>query len=286
MISKYERKKLATEALKSSASLRRKWGFDTVSPISIYDLCDKAGVPVRFVDIDMEGMYVNMGEGLNPTIFLSALRPFHRKIYTCAHEYGHHHFGHGMSVDEIKKSVGVYSSEEFLVDTFASYLLVPPLALKAAFFKRGLKLSSIGALECFSIACSFGVGYSTLANHLLHNAYISKVQFNKLLSTELKSIKSGIVGERISEPLFFVDDFFAGKTIDVETASYLLLPNHFEIEEMSFFEKIKNVSEGAIFRVLKPGITRAYSLNSDLSFFVRIQKSQYIGLSRYRHLAE
>jgi hypothetical protein len=55
-----------------------------------------AGVTVRFNNINMEGMYQR---GAPPRIHLSARRPLSRRTYNCAHELGHHVFGHGSSIE-------------------------------------------------------------------------------------------------------------------------------------------------------------------------------------------
>jgi FixJ family two-component response regulator len=55
---------------------------------------------VRFNNINMEGVY---RRGLPPRIHLSARRPLPRRAYNCAHELGHHVFGHGSSIDELRE---------------------------------------------------------------------------------------------------------------------------------------------------------------------------------------
>lgn len=277
---------LATEALTASAKLRKKYGYDSFSPISMFDFCEKAGVPARFVDIDMEGMYVNLGEGLKPTIFISAFRPFHRKVYTCAHEFGHHHFGHGMTVEKITTTTEGYNEDEFLVDTFASYLLMPPMGLKGAFNKRKIELAKITPLDCLAVASYFGVGYSTLINQLNFNSYINDTHATTLLKNQPKNIKQNILGDKFSNTLFVVDENFKNTPIDVETNSLLLLPEDVMIEDGSYMNAVKTVSGGIVYEVVKPGISRLHSEQRDWSAFVRIQKFEYAGLTKFRHLAD
>ncbi len=280
-----DRKRLASDALKSAASLRKKLGYDLSSPVNIYDLCERAEVPVRFVEINMEGMYVHLGEGIKPTILISALRPFHRKIYTCAHELGHHHFGHGMTVDEVSSSNAGYTHEEFLVDAFAGYLLMPPVGLKGAFIKRNLNFETITSLDCFVVACSFGVGYSTLIKHLLFNSYISQFKADSLLKVSLKKLKQSIISEDIKETLFVIDEYFPGKTLDIETSSYIVLPHGIVAEDERFLKEKKQISTGTLYQAVNTGMSRLYSKYNDWSCFVRIQNYEYVGLSRYRHLS-
>ena len=281
-----DRKQLAADALKASAGLRRRYGYDASSPISIYDLCEKAGVPVRFVEIDMEGMYIHLGEGMKPTIFLSARRPFHRRAFTCAHELGHHHFGHGMSVDELSTAEGGYDRNEFLVDTFASYLLMPPIGIKAALLKRQLNNQTITAHDCMILASSFGVGYSTFINHLLFNNYLTKAVAEKLLMHSVKALKQDILGEVVPETLFLNDTFFNGKTIDVETTAYIALPKDVNVELSHSVVEYKQLPALNIFRAVKSGLVRVTSAARDWNCYMRIQRANYIGMSQYRHLGE
>jgi len=286
MINNSQRKQLAREALQLSSSIRKKVGYDSFSGLSIFDLCEAIDVPVRFVDINMEGMYVQMGEGIKPTILISALRPFHRKIFTCSHELGHHVFGHGFTIDEVVKSGGQYTKEEFLVDAFSSFLLMPPLGIKSAMSKRGLEFQQLNPIDCLKISSSFGVGYSTLINHLYFNGYIGKNKSDCLLGASLKSIKQSILGEPVSETLFVVDKHFSNKTIDIEAPGLILLPRDFEVENANLLKVKKEVLEGIIYEAVSPGITRAYSRYTEWSSFVRIQRFQYVGLSRFRHLSD
>ncbi len=109
------RRALATEAMQAAAAARARGKLDQVSPICIYGLCETLGVAVRFNNINMEGMYQR---GVPPRIHLSARRPLPRRTYNCAHELGHHVFGHGSSIDELREDAKAQPWEdpkEFLV---------------------------------------------------------------------------------------------------------------------------------------------------------------------------
>ncbi len=286
MISNVVRIQLASEALKVSSTIRKRFGYDLSSPINIFDLCEKADVPVRFVEINMEGIYVQMGEGIKPTILISAFRPFHRKIFTGAHEYGHHVFEHGFTLDQISMTPGEYTKEEFLVDTFASYLLMPPLGLKGSFNKRKINFKDASPMDCFAIASSFGVGYSTLVNHLQFNAHIGQEKASTLLRKTPKSIKSSIIGAEYTGSLFIVDEHFIGKTIDIEATSYIVLPKDVQVEDDKYLKQSKETVTGILYQAEACGLTRVFSLRRDWSCFIRIQQFQYAGLSKYRHLSD
>jgi hypothetical protein len=71
----------------------------------------------------------------------SARRPLPRRAYNCAHELGHHAFGHGSSIDELREDAKAQPWEdpkEFLADTFAGFILMPIIGLRRAFSVRGL----------------------------------------------------------------------------------------------------------------------------------------------------
>src|SRR4051794_40666666 len=99
-----------------------KLGHD--GPLDVYDLSERLGLRVRFVGVSMEGMY---RRGRPPRILLSALRPQPRRIYTCAHEVGHHIFKHGSTIDELVEDLsraGPLSPGEALAQSFAGFLLM------------------------------------------------------------------------------------------------------------------------------------------------------------------
>ena len=158
----FNRRALATQAMQAAAATRAKAKLDQVGPICIYGLCETLGVAVRFNNINMEGMYQR---GLPPRIHLSARRPLPRRAYNCAHELGHHVFGHGSSIDELREDAKAQPWEdpkEFLADTFAGFILMPIIGLRRAFSVRGWTPETATPAQMFTIACEFGVGYATL----------------------------------------------------------------------------------------------------------------------------
>lgn len=82
-------------------------------PCSAFDLALEIGVEVRLAplpsaeDIDFPG---------KPVIIVSSLRPSGRQAFTCAHEIGHHVYGHGEQFDELVEERGTnrkYDPKEF-----------------------------------------------------------------------------------------------------------------------------------------------------------------------------
>lgn len=284
---KRERQILAQEAMHKSIEVRTQTGFDLKSPLCIYGLCDQLNVRVKFVDISsMEGMYCKEEK---PQILLSALRPFPRRTFTCAHELGHYIFGHGLRVDELIEDSEIskaFNPDEFLVNSFAGFLLMPTLGVRKAFVDRGWNFTCATPIQIFTIACNFGVGYETLINHMTYALkMIDRTQAASLLKVKPKTIRQQILEYPSSEPLIIADEHWSIPTIDAEVGSQLLLPSNAEAanQTITFQEDRPN---GRLFRANRPGTVRVYCRDTNWAVFVRVSRSQFVGLSQYRHLEE
>src|SRR5260370_13738133 len=112
------RTSLARAALEKSVEVREGAGYDDRVPVCVYEICKRLGVEVRFVDLSMEGTYLKSDP---PQVLLSALRPLPRRAFTCAHELGHHSFGHGSTIYEVQEEAerGPFNPHELLVHSFA-----------------------------------------------------------------------------------------------------------------------------------------------------------------------
>ena len=277
---------LAQKAMLKSIEVRTQLGFALNSPICIYDLCDKLKVKVRFVDIDMEGVYI---KGEEPTILLSSLRPLSRRNFTCAHELGHHIFEHGSTVDELQEGLDefkTFSPNEFLVDTFAGFFFMPILAVRKAFVSRGWDFTSATPLQFFTIACSFGVGYETLIKHMTYTLkMISHSQASSLLKSSPKAIRKDILGQTSIDPLIIADLQWSLSILDAEVGSNLLLPST-AVSTKDTISIQEELPLGRLFRANRPGLVRVYCPDSKWAVFVRISRYQFTGLSKYRHFEE
>ncbi|MGB7443425.1 MAG: ImmA/IrrE family metallo-endopeptidase [Coleofasciculaceae cyanobacterium] len=281
-----QRQALAQQAQQKAIDVRRKVGFDNKSPLCIYSLCDKLNVRVKFVDISMEGMYLREAD---PVILLSALRPLPRRIFTCAHELGHHVFEHGSTIDELigeAKSSKTFQPKEFLADSFAGFLLMPVLGMRKAFVLRGWDAASATPEQIFTVACSFGVGYETLITHM---AYALKMivssKASLLLKTKPKLIREKVLGCPSANPLIIADAHWSMPTIDAEVGSLLLLPSGAEAANDTITLE-ENHPKGCLFRANRPGIVQAYCRDTGWAVFVRVSRYQFIGLSQHRHFEE
>lgn len=280
---------LLLQAIKKAGQIRARLKLGMVSPINIFDVCTGFDVTVRFVNVSMEGMYINREGAINQQILISSLRPFPRRIYTCAHELGHHIFGHGSKVDgltEESTSVSFYDKDEYLVDAFAGAFLMPTAGIEAEFTKREWNAGTASAFQFYIISSVFGTGYSTLINHCKKNTLISDSKASELLKQSPIKILKNILGAAIPNSHFkIIDNNNNISVIDLETGNYLFLPTNM-IVEGSHLCKLTETDYGTAFIAKKPGIIRATSSDARVSYFIRIQNAGYVGLAENRHLEE
>lgn len=280
----FDRRALANQAMQAAIATRAKARLDQHSPICIYGLCEKLGVMVRFNNINMEGMYQRAAP---PRIHLSARRPLPRRAYNTAHELGHHVFGHGSSIDELREDAKEYPWEdpkEFLADTFAGFVLMPTMGLRRTFAVRGWTAETATPAQMFTIACDFGVGYTTLLTHLSAGVnIITRPRAAALQRGTPKALRAEILGAPTPEPLIVADRHRAGPTIDAEVKMLLLLPPGTETTGASLAYE-RELASGRLFRAVRPGIVQASADGGAWAAFVRVAPEAYVGLARYRHL--
>ena len=282
----FDRRALATQAMQAAIDTRRKANLDQHSPACIYSLCETLGIRVRFNNISMEGVYQRSKP---PRIHLSALRPLPRRAYNCAHELGHHIFGHGSSVDELRETAKDHpwdDPKEFLADTFAGFVMMPIIGLRRAFNVRGWEPDVASPAQMFNVACDFGVGYRTLLTHLSASVHmISPRRATVLRRVTPKELRADILGEPAPEPLVVSDLHRAGSTLDAEVNTLLLLPPGTETNSTNLAYE-GDLSCGRLFRAVRPGIVQASADGGVWTIFVRIAPKAYIGLAEYRHLEQ
>ena len=181
-----DRRSIARRAAAAALRTRRSAGYGLTEPVCVYDLAERLGIEVRFVDIpSMEGMYLH--SEFAPTILVSSLRPSGRRAFTCAHELGHYSNGDGTRVDELveKRSRHLFEESEFAADCFAGILLMPKVAIDRAFALRKWKVHECNPGQFYLLSNYFGVGYSTLIHHMRSSLNIlSAAQASALLKVK------------------------------------------------------------------------------------------------------
>lgn len=279
------RSQLGQQALRAALNVRSTAGVDLVSPICTYDICEQMEISVKFVAVNMEGVYVRNPK---PRILISALRPYARRNFTCGHELGHHVFGHGANLDHLISSQNFdcydsSTSEEFLANSFAGALLMPSLGLRRAFHVRGWNIDRATPLQILTIAAEFGVGYSTLVHHLQHSLkFITATTAKEFLRSSPQSIRAELTGFDTTHSLVPVDHNWHAKTIDMEVGSEVLLPSGC-LPQNELLTPVADSNMANHFRANRPGITRIADLNDSWAIFARIMPFQFEGLARYRH---
>jgi Zn-dependent peptidase ImmA (M78 family) len=280
-----DKRALTQKAMKAAVKTRARAGLDQISPICIFDLCEKLGVPVRFTEINMEGMYSG---GEQPRIFVSSQRPLARRVFTCGHELGHHEFDHGTTIDEMKEEAAALKDEdpdEFLVNAFSSFVLMPTIGLRGAFSRRGADMHTADPSQILAIANNFGVGYATLITHLAYGVQeIAAGRARDLLRNTPKSIRKSLIDDDCADPLVIVDPFWVAKPIDAEVDTSILLPAG-SATENNILQRAGSCAAGDIYKAVRPGLGRV-SLGAGKEHFVRVSTKGYAGLARYRHMED
>lgn len=272
-----------TDAILKASKIRSQLGLGSFQPINIYDACINLGITVRFVDVNMEGLYVNQ-EG-NPTILISNQRPIPRRSFTCGHELGHHVFGHGLKLDILMEENEHTSSkdiDEILVDAFAAALLMPIGGIQAQFIKRNLNIQQASPFDFYSVCSIFGVGYQTLITHSKVNGLISEAKATSLSKITPSQIFKQYFGE-IGDKSYFriIDQYSKLKIVDLEVSNYVIVPKSIVID--GALEKVIDVKDISVYQAKGSGIFTAYSVDNSVSYFIRVQKQNYVGLADYRH---
>ena len=285
----HTRKDLARQALLKADEVRDKYDIEPEWAVNVFDLCGERLDPivlVRFSDVpSMEGFYLRQEK---PEIWLGE-RPLGRRMFNCAHELGHHLFGHGSTLDNLSAesdSGRSFEPDEFLVDTFAGYLLMPRMAVMYAFNQRGWKVEDADPEQYFIVSCSLGVGFETLVNHCFFSLnLIEEAAYRALIKVALPTIRRSMLGEHAPGRLLVVNVYHTLKNADAEVGTGILLPPGAEAENNTLANPMDTL-RGRLFTASKPGITRVYTPDRGWAIVVRVMKDKYKGLSRFRHLPQ
>jgi hypothetical protein len=285
---------LAHEAMAAARRVRIQSGLSAESPICIFDLVEhqwRDQIDLRFKAApSLEGVYVrgNPTAGHSAIIIVSSLRPSGRQRTTCAHELGHHIFNHGSSIDQIVEegSSGRFEPNESLANAFAGFLTMPKLGVLKAFADRKLKVASASPLNVYTVASQFGVGFTTLLNHLAHTlAALSREDASRLLKITPKRLREELLGRSVSGELVIVDEHWRGRAVDLSVGGHAALPIGCKVEgeTLRFVEKRPI---GDIYIAERVGRGRIEDPSSGMAAYVRVSRFQYEGRGMFRHMEE
>jgi Zn-dependent peptidase ImmA (M78 family) len=273
---------LGRQALRAALATRAKLKLDRMSPVCPFDAADRLGVEVKFRDeSSMDGIYFG---GSRPTIVVSAHRSPGRRTLTCAHELGHHVFGHGTSVDEILDedvAENSKSPEERLANLFAGFFLMPKAVVETALRVRQLDPMQLTPSSVFRLSCFLGVSFGGLVNHLCWSLdVITSTQLKSLLRVEPKRLKADLAGDTLRANVWPVDDAWIGRPVDAEVGDLILAPPSVG-HEGGAISRTKDGTQESRFVATRPGISRLSK--GGWNVFVRVQRADFVGRSIFRH---
>ena len=276
---------LINQSLFKALKIRNEQNIDLWSPLCIYDLAEKYGLEIFFSPIpSLEGMFSKRNSNV---ILISSLRPTGRQVYTCAHEFGHFIYNHSFKIDELN-SVSKYIDvkEEIIADAFAGFLLMPKTAIQKAFSERNWNLKKISAKEVYIVAKIFGVGYSTLLNHLRNSLrLITYSKYIELKKETPQKIKSNIFNISSSSELVIIDENWYGRPIDLQIGDQILTSTNIIYEGKNLIYQGDH-QQFNLYEASKIGIDRLISNKSDWTSFIRISKREYEGRNIYKYLED
>lgn len=281
-----ERRRLAIRASSMALRTRQQYGIPSDQPCCVYDLAEKMGVEVRFAELpSAEGVY----SPAKPVAIVSSLRPPGRQAFTCAHELGHHSYGHGEQFDELIEDRGKrrrYDPKEFEADCFASALLMPKTAILKGLALRGWSPKTISSAQMYGLSSWLGVGYTTLIGNMQWGMnLLERNQAEALEKVRGPQIRKSILGCECKEHLIVVDEAWSGRPIDAKVGDVLILPIATMIEG-DVVESIDTNQERIIARAVRPGIGRGVIPHTSWAQYIRVSRKEFIGLARFRHLEE
>lgn len=274
---------LAKEAALAAARLRANLGIGPGDAVCPFDIAEKLELPVRLVALpSLEGIY---SPEPRPSILVSVERPAGRRRYTCSHEIGHHVFGHGLSLDDLAGDASIEATaEEFLAQRFAAALLMPKLAVEAAFAQRGWSINAATPDMVFMVAQELGVGFTTLVGHLEQVLRrLPRGRADEHRRVPLAKLRRRIAGFEIEHDAVVVDEHWRRRTVDVEVGDVLLVPPTAEVAGSCASLVSAPVRH---FVVCAPGPATVSLGPNQPTIVIRSSRRQFTGLARYRHLED
>lgn len=270
------------EALRGALELRRRLRILRDRPLNALDAADRLGLRVQLADIaNCEGMF----SADSRVILLNHQRPPGRRAFTCAHELGHWHFGHGASCDVLDfDRPDREKPEERLVNGFAGFFLMPKRAVEEALSRRDWHPASLTPDQAFIVAGQMGVGYLTLVQHLCWSLQlVSRSQADALGLRTPKSLREQLAGPDVGPNLVVADAAWDEVPIDLEVGDSALLPLDAKPGGLQL-EPIREHRGMMLFQAGRPGISNVRT--SAWTRFVRVSRREFTGWAKYRHFQD
>jgi Zn-dependent peptidase ImmA (M78 family) len=283
-VERYNRKSLVLTAAAHATRVRIKCGLDQRASIDSIRVAEQCGCEVWYMSLpSLEGVYSPKPRS---AIIVGSERPAGRRTFTCMHELGHHEFGHGMRLEEIKSGIlnNANDPNELIADIFAANLLMSKTSILYALKARGLDPDKIEPMHLFRLSSFFGVGYTTIIDHMtLTLGILNQQQQGFLKKTSPKDLKAQFGGTPQSE-VIIADSFWQGRAVDMEVGDLLVLHHGTVVEDNPRMIKKDFVDGQSIYIAVSRGYARAFHENSGWAANIRIAPKQYVGLAQYRFL--
>lgn len=282
----YARRELILRAAAHAENVRIACNIARTASVDPLLLAEKRDCEVWFMSLpSLEGVYSPTPRSV---IILGSQRPRGRRSFTCAHELGHHEFKHGARVEELNDGRFQRNKDpdEFLADMFAAFLLMSQGSVRRAFKNRQIQPNSVEPMQVFRLSCYFGVGYSTLIDHMtLTLGLLLPQQRESLLQTQPKELKAQFGGSPHSE-VVLVDEFWRDRAVDLEIGDILVLHQGVVVEDGPRLTPHGTIDGQEIFKAASRGYIRAFHKNSGWAVNIRVASRYYKGLARYRFLED
>ncbi len=278
--------RLAGRAYQEALRLRSRMNRRINAPLCPFDLADEMGLEARFTDIpSLEAMYVNDGA---PKILIAADRPPGRQRFSCAHELGHHIFGHGTLLACFAPSEpdATLPDAEFIAHAFAGYLLLPKTAVSHAFAIRGWNPRDGVADQFYVVSALLGVSFDALVTHCEVSLRLLDHRHARALHAEgLPLLRARIAGQEIANSLTVVDQASLDVAVDLRVGDHLLAPpDSAPVNQALQIQSVKPT--GTLFRACRPGLSGVQFQPEPTVGVVRIARAGYVGRAVFRHLED
>jgi len=280
-------RQMAIHGLKEATRVRLELGVPAHAPVDPVDLAAQCGCQVSFRNLpSLDGLYLSRK---CPVIVIGSQRPIGRRTFTAAHELGHHRFGHGTSLDQLGPVQGTAqvtrSEEDQLVDRFAGFLLMPRDGILKAVQARSWDIDRLAPLQVLVLASQFGVGYTTLVDHLAFGLrLIGTDRRAKLCETKPADIKRRF-DVTPNANILMADRQWADRAIDMEVGDSLITPLGVAEEKEGL---LVQATSGRLvsFQACQPGVSRLVSSTDGWAAYVRVSRRWYEGHAEYRFLED
>lgn len=179
---------LCTKAL----SLRKELGEDTTSPIDIFSLSHTIPqLTLVFYPMGdhLSGMCIR-NDG-NPVIAINSSMSVGRQRYSMAHELYHLYYDENKQSTVCAIKIGTGNDTEKAADQFASYFLIPPVALSESIKKvHGSSPDNLDIKEIVKLEQYFGVSRQAMLCRLIED--------KKLTSQQADQFRQGVIRSAVN----------------------------------------------------------------------------------------